>query len=197
VVRITKILIFILLLSVLVKPSFAKQSVLAGGDTDRAYVIDFNVMVGVFGLQLEGEMDIRINESVSIAPRGGVIGLALTDGSLFSGSFVDKGIEVKSWPAYMAGISARFAVIKGVRPHGFWVGPSMDVIFGFYRESNMYGLSAKKLLITFTPSAEFGWRYTFSFGLSFQALVRFGLWVDTGQSLGFYGIGGVGIGYSF
>jgi hypothetical protein len=75
----------------------------------------------------------------------------------------------------------------------------MDIIIATYSKINSITpyTYEKKVVAIFTPSVEFGWRYTFGFGLSFQALMRLGLHIDTNITLGFYGLVGIGVGYSF
>ncbi len=197
--RAVKVFIFTLVLFSLAQLSFA-DSVLSGGDTDRKYVIGINLTGGVFGFQIELEGDIGLGKSISIAPRLGGTGLSSPPSSILSNNYSSSPSEigVRNWPAFLLGISGRFAIIKGVRPHGFWIGPSMDIIFSTYHRLKLPSLTYdNKFLIIFTPSAEFGWRYTFDFGLSLQVMVRLGLHIDTNATLGFYGLGGMGVGYSF
>ena len=143
---------------------FADNNVLSGGDIDRNPVLGCNFLWGEFGGHLEVELDIGINKIFSIAPRLGV-----TDFNWFT-----------------TGCSFRFGIIKGIRPHGFWAGPSIDVI--------LYKINKNgDPIIVIT--GEFGWRYTFKFGLSLQPITRLGFYV--GDSEGFYWNLGVGVGYAF
>jgi hypothetical protein len=195
--KVIKIFSLTLVLFSLAQLSFA-ASVLSGGNTDNRYVVGANFVGGTFGFQLEVEGDIGINESFSIAPRIGGTGFgSIHSSSLSSNYSSNKGeIGVTEWAAFLIGVSARFGIIQGLRPHGFWIGPSMDIIFTKYHKIKIGGYD-KKSLVIFTPSAEFGWRYTFDFGLSLQALIRLGFYFDTNTTIGLYGLGGIGIGYSF
>ena len=97
------------------------------------------------------------------------------------------------------GIAARFGIIKGVRPHGFWAGPAVDVNIVFIKKlveeyEEYLDEDVKKAFALFVPSAEFGWRYTFDFGLSLTAHIRIGAYV--GKFSGFYLGTYWGVGYA-
>ncbi len=151
--------------------SFAKPSdkTLSGGDTKRNPVIGLNFFWGKFKGAAEIEGDIRIHKIISIAPR-----IGLDQSNYFT-----------------PGVSLRFGIIKGKRPHGFWVGPALDFIF--YRTTDVFGNKTTHLNPTLT--AEFGYRYTFKFGLSLLAMARGGWFFNAGG--GFYWITGPGVGYAF
>ncbi|GMT48562.1 MAG: hypothetical protein IEMM0008_0101 [bacterium] len=162
-------LVFVIIMAFTVQLSFAKGkgNVLSGGNTKPKYVIGLNFVGGHFNGGAEVEFDIGLSKGFSIAPR-----LGLNDFNFFS-----------------PGVSFRFGIIKGKRPHGFWVGPSVDFIFFNSR------YTGNRSRVVITPAAEFGWRYTFDFNLSLQALTRMGFY--TGYGSGFFWVLGVGVGYAF
>ncbi len=161
-----KLVMLVFLMSLLASWSFAKGDVLSGGDTGRNPVLGVNFVFGKYWAGAELEVDIGLGKAISIAPR--------------------LGIARYAWVS--PGCSLRFAIIKGQRPHGFWVGPSIDFIFHEYNNDDDLG-------VIFTPAAEFGWRYTFDFGLSLQPFTRLGVY--TGHETGFFWVLAVGIGYAF
>lgn len=148
-------------------------SVLAGGDVYRNPTIGGNVFFNhVYYGGMEFEVDFRIIDWFSIAPHLGL-------GPLFY-HHADA----------VPGCSFRFAIPPGVRPHGMFIGPGIEVEVAH--------------LVGVIPYGEFGWRYTFDYGpygLSLMPFMRFGArfyperhydetWVSFWWALGF------GIGYS-
>ncbi len=163
--KIRLILMIVFMLSVIGTVNSFAGSTRSGGDTGRNPVISFNLYGGEFQLTGEVEIDIRLTNSFSIAPRAAYI----------------------SFDWWAPGVSLRFGIIEGVRPHGFWIGPSCDFIFHrFNGETNLI----------ITPAAEFGWRYTFGFGFSLQIFTRLGARIGYGPDGFFWGVG-AGIGYAF
>lgn len=162
--KIRVILITLLLLGI-TSYSFANE-VLPGGDTDRNPVLGINFFGGN-DLGIEFEIDIALSSVISLAPRVGI-----TDFDWFS-----------------PGISVRFGIIKGERPHGFWIGPSADFII----ITNRGPLKEDAFVVAI--SGEFGWRYTFDFGLSLQAFTRWGYYFGDGNGL-FWRLG-IGAAYAF
>ncbi len=144
-----------------------------GGDIDRNPAIGLNFLGGVFKWGAEFELDFALSRKISLAPR-----LGLMDFGWFA-----------------PGLSVRFAIIKGKRPHGFWIGPAVDFIFASDREIDN-GIYRRDSEFLVGVSGEFGYKYTFSFGLYLQALVRFGYFFAK-EHPGFYWTGGVGAGYAF
>jgi len=152
--------------------AFSKGDVKSGGDTSRNPVLGVNFIGGWGGFWGgEIEVDFKMGDSMSLAPRIGGAGFNTLD----------------------VGASLRFGIIDGKRPHGFWVGPSLDLLFD---SANKWGGGTGGWGLYIVPAAEFGWRYTFDFGLSLQPLIRAGVWVN-GNGLWFYLTGGWGIGYAF
>lgn len=142
------------------------NDILPGGATERKPVLSLNFMGGTYDAGLELEIDFNLNESMSLAPR--------------------LGLSHMEW--FAPGVSLRFGIIKGKRPHGFWVGPSMDFIVSDRGSNN-------STRIILTPAAEFGWRYTFDFGLSITPMARLGFYVGDGD--GAFWSTGLGLGYAF
>lgn len=156
-------------LFLLAGPSIAvgQSNVLPGGDTTRKPVLGLNFFFGSFNSGLELEVDLKITPKMSVAPRIG---------------FADN------LNAFAPGVSIRFGIIQGVRPHGFWVGPSAQFFF-YNRKANRNFIMA--------VAAEFGWRYTFDFGLSLTPFTRLGGQIgDVRGTAVFWDIGG-GVGYAF
>ncbi|MDH4128265.1 MAG: hypothetical protein OEV44_05890 [Spirochaetota bacterium] len=155
--------------------SFAKGGTLSGGDTKRNPVLGLNFIGGHYDFGTEVEVDFKVGSAMSIAPRLGLTGF--------------------NWIS--PGVSVRFAIIEGVRPHGFWVGPSCDLIFGKYKNrwNAVTGQWENKTFLAIAPAVEFGWRYTFDFGLSLQPLTRLGVYL--GDGTGFFWVAGFGVGYAF
>ncbi len=169
--RMTLILVMFFVLTAhfsFAKGGQSKGKILSGGNTKPKYVIGLNFVGGHFKGGAEVEFDIGLTRGFSLAPR-----LGLNDFNFIA-----------------PGISFRFGIIKGKRPHGFWVGPSIDFIFFDNR-----GIGGNQNKVILTPAAEFGWRYTFDFGLSLQPLTRLGVFLGDGS--GFFWILGVGVGYAF
>ncbi len=174
--RMTLILTIFLVLATsfsFAKGSQSKGKVVSGGNTKPKYVVGLNFVGGKFGggrfnSGAEAEIDIGLSSKISIAPR-----LGLADFDVFA-----------------PGASLRFGIIGGKRPHGFWIGPSLD--FFFFNNRGNRGNQSK---VVITPAGEFGWRYTFDFNLSLQALTRVGFFAGDGS--GFFWALGVGVGYAF
>ncbi len=171
-------IILVILLVTTAQLSFAKGSqskgkIVSGGNTKPKYVVGLNFIGGKFGSGrfnsgAEIEIDIGLSSKISIAPRLG---------------FAD-------FDVFAPGASLRFGIFKGKRPHGFWVGPSLDFFF-----FNNRGNTRNQSKVIITPAGEFGWRYTFDFNLSLQALARVGFFLGDGS--GFFSTLGVGVGFAF
>lgn len=138
-----------------------------GGDVDRNPVLSFSFFGRYFGTGGEVEVDIGLASWLSLAPRMG---------------FNDYWLS--------PGISLRFGLI-GIRPHGFWLGPSFDF---YYHTWNVPPPDERTIFVV--PTLEIGYRYTFLIGLSLTGFMRFGAYTWKGYGYFYWG-GGFGIGYAF
>ena len=142
--------------------AFPKGDALAGGATGKNPAVTLNLLVGDLD-RGELEVDFKLGDKMSLAPR------------LFSDFDWYNGL----------GASLRFGIAGGKRPHGLWVGPSLEFIFWdtIFKKSTQI-----------TLAGEFGWRYTLDFGLTLQPLIRIGF---GSGGIDLYGQAGAGIGYAF
>ncbi|MDH5681494.1 MAG: hypothetical protein OEZ36_07900 [Spirochaetota bacterium] len=168
---------FVMTLCFLSVEAFSSKKILSGGDTKRNPVVGLNFMGNGWFFGGEVEVDFKMGDSMSLAPRLGLVG----------------------FNTFAPGVSLRFGIIDGKRPHGFWAGPAVDfIIYGSgtkwaWNKNYTYTSGG----VFFVPAGEFGWRYTFDFGLSLQALTRLGALLGGNAGNYFYWSLGPGVAYAF